>query len=144
MVIGPLEIAVLGVEREGFVSDIAPALVCLQRQGAVRIVDMVVVAKDSTGGVSSAEIENLNDAEAAGYHEIASDMRGLLTEDDVANVALELPASSRAMILLLEHSWGVELEEAVIRTGGRLLGQTRISPLVVNELAEELEAALAG
>lgn len=143
MRIGPLEIAVVAVERDGSAGQLAPALMRLQQQGVVRIVDLVLVARDATGGISATEIADLGEGADEGYRQIAGDLRGLLTEDDVANVALELPVDTSALVLLLEHVWALELEDASVRAGGRLLGQARISPLVVSELATELEAARA-
>jgi uncharacterized membrane protein len=143
MTIGPLEIVVIGFEGNNFRGEIAPELERLQREGTIRVIDLIFVAKNASGEIIATEIEELDAAYGARYGSIAADLRGVLTEEDVANVALELSPNTAALIALFEHAWAVGFKEAAQRAGGVLLGSERVSPEVINELAVELEAALA-
>jgi hypothetical protein len=144
MTIGPLELVVIGFDQPKFQGEVAPKLARLHASGTIRIIDLIFVAKDKNGAVVSTELEQLDDAYRKRYGSMLIDLRGLLTDEDVANVALELPNDTAALIALFEHTWAVALKGKLAEAGGKLLGQVRVPPEVIEELSVELEAAMAG
>ena len=52
----------------------------------------------------------------------------LVSDDDVAEVASALEPGQAAGLLLIEHVWARELEEAVAATGGKILQQGLLDP----------------
>lgn len=141
MTIGPLEFIVIGFPGNNFHGEIFPEMEYLREHGIVRIVDLVFVTKDGEGNVSSVEVTDLKGEAAARYGSIIGDLVGLLTAEDVATAASDIPANSSAALLLFEHRWAVRLKEAVLRADGVLLSQARIAPETLEEVAAELALA---
>ena len=63
---------------------------------------------------------------------------GLLTAEDVAEVALELPENSSAAVALFEHRWALGLQWAVRAAGGQMLGSGFINPAAQAEVSAKL------
>src|SRR6185437_16938109 len=51
-----------------------------------------------------------------------------LTDDDVRGLARDIPPGKTAVMMLVEHVWAVPLKEAILRTGGVVLGQGMVQP----------------
>lgn len=143
MTIGPLEIALIGFKGNDFRGEIAPELLRLHESGTVRIIDLIFVAKDKEGNVLTTEVEQMDDEYAKRYGKMTVDLRGLLTSEDVELLAEGLPNDSAGLAILFEHAWAVAFKEATQRAGGMLIARQQISPEVMEEMAEELEAAIA-
>lgn len=144
MTIGPLELVVIGFEGDNFRGEIAAELNRVQTRGEIRVIDLVFVRKDSTGQVSSVEVEELEENYRARYGTLLADLRGLLTDEDVIRLSEQLAPNTAAMLMLFEHVWAIGLKEAVRNAGGRLLAEERINPEAVAALTTELEEAMAG
>jgi hypothetical protein len=137
---GPLEYVVIGFDGNRFTGEILPKLIEIERQGCVRLVDLVFVSKDEAGNLTLMEISELGEEDAAAFEPLLNEFHGLLTDEDVAEVALELPENSSAAVALLEHRWALGLQWAVRAAGGQMLGSGFINPAAQAEvIAEVLE-----
>ena len=136
----PLEYAVIRVEADHFSKEIVPELVAIQRAGSVQVVDLLLVTKDAQGVVVSREVHELGDEDTQPYGDLADNLEGLLTPDDIAALAADLPASESAAIVLLEHCWTQGLGEAVGRAGGKLLTGGLVSTDALARVDQELSA----
>lgn len=142
MAIGPLELVVLGFEGNNFKGEISTAIEEEVASGSIRVVDLIFARKDADGAIT---VDDLDDAdESFGKFEgLAADLRKLLTEDDAITLAELLPANTAALVALIEHTWATRIAEAVNNAGGRLLASQRISPRLIEEIRDELEAAMS-
>ena len=143
MTIGPLELVVFGFTGTKFKGEIAPELQRLHNSGTVRIIDLIFVAKDKDGNLLATEVEQEDEAYRKHYGKLIVDLRGLLTSEDVARLAEGIPNDTAGLVILFEHAWAVGFKEALMRAGGTPIASERISPEVMEEMAEELEAAMA-
>jgi uncharacterized membrane protein len=66
---------------------------------------------------------------------------GLLAEEDIQQVAADIPNKSAAGLLLFEHTWAIGLKEAIKNAGAVAITGGFVSPDAVAEVEEELEAA---
>ncbi len=140
MEIGPLEYVVIGLEDDRFTSDILPELNEIQRYGLIRVVDLLFVSKDAEGTVKVQEVSEMSEEEQQAYTALAEDLTSLLTAQDIEHLAGEIPAGSEAVIVLLEHTWTLELAEAVRRTGGVLFTGGMVTPDALAQVSAELAA----
>jgi hypothetical protein len=62
----------------------------------------------------------------------------LLSEEDVATAALNLPENSSAAVMLFEHLWAVGLQHSVLAAGGQLLDSGYIHPQTQAEVIAEV------
>ena len=125
---GPLEYVVIGFDGNRFTGEILPKLIDIERQGCVRLVDLVFLSKDEAGDLTILEISHLSEADAAAYEPLISEFHGLLTAEDVTEIAVELPENTSAAVALFEHRWAMGLQWAVKAAGGQMLESGFIHP----------------
>jgi uncharacterized protein DUF6325 len=141
MNIGPLEYVVIGFQDNQFTSEVLPVLGAIQEKGAIRVVDLLFVSKDADGMVTMREVSELSEEELAAYEGLAGDLMGLFTAEDIERLAGEIPPTMSAVIVLLEHTWTIELAEAVRRAGGVLFTGGIVTPEALKQVSAELAAA---
>ncbi|HET6212774.1 MAG TPA: DUF6325 family protein [Micromonosporaceae bacterium] len=119
-----------------------PALRAQVERGVIRIVDLLIVVKDPDGSVRSMELSELDDdAEYRAFDEVVHAIDGLISPEDVADVAAALRPGTTALLVLFEHSWMRELRDAVAQRGGRIVFSERIPAEVVDAVVEAATAA---
>ena len=138
---GPLEYVVIGFDGNRFTGEILPKLIQIERQGCVRLVDLVFVSKDEAGDLTILEIGDLNEEDAAAYEPLISEFHGLLTAEDVAQIADELPEDTSAAVALFEHRWAMGLQWAVEAAGGQMLDSGFVHPETQAEVIAEVMGA---
>ena len=125
MDVGPVEYVVIEFPGNQFNGEVAPALARLVESGTVRIIDLVFVLKDADGNVTSLEYDELGEV-AAAFADIDGDADGMLSDEDVAEIAAGLHDNSSALLLLFEDLWAKEFTAAVLDSGGELVAGGRI------------------
>jgi uncharacterized membrane protein len=162
--LGPIQLLALAFDGNRFKGEILPELERLKRKKIVRIIDMLVVRKDSEGNVMVSTASDLDWDEAtslgsylgalAGYAAAgpAGVERGaiagaaeladghLFDEDDVFRVTQALPDNVTAALVLIEHRWAVPLYDAVDRADGIELSNDWIRPEEVLSMKARLPA----
>jgi hypothetical protein len=66
---------------------------------------------------------------------------GLFAQEDIEQVAADLPNKSAAGLLLFEHTWAIGLRDAIKNAGGVAVTGGFVAPDVLQELEKDLEAA---
>jgi hypothetical protein len=136
MVVGPIEYIIVGFPGNKFNGEIAPELAKLIESGLVRILDLVVVTKDSAGEVGWFEFDQLD--ELAPFADIEGDVGGVLSQEDIDYAAASLAPGSTVGLLVWEDIWASAFAEAVRDSGGVLLEGARIP----HELAQQAFAPI--
>ena len=159
MAIGPVQLVVLGFNHPDFHGEIIEELERLREADAVRVIDSLVVYKDTDGELEVEHLSNLSTEEAI---ELGSKIGALIglgivgeegmeagaiagaeagangvdvfSEEDAWDVLEDIPNDSAAALLLLEHHWAVPLRDAIARAGGFRISDGFISPLDLVEL----------
>ena len=102
--LGPVEIAVIGFPENKFTGEIAPAIADLVESGTVSILDLVFITKDEDGSVAGVELNELDEAVAAPYHELDGEAGGLLSDEDFEQIGEALDPNSSALAIVWENS----------------------------------------
>jgi hypothetical protein len=118
----------------GSLASVASALAELARERVIRILDLVVLVKDSDGGVSVPEIGAVESL--APLDPVKGEVGGLLSDHDIELASLALPAGTAGIVVVTEDRWAEPLSAAAQRSGGRIIAGDRIPP-------SRIEAALA-
>src|ERR1700690_624983 len=134
MTMGPVEYIIVGFPGNKFNGEIAPELIALVESGTVKVLDLIFIGKDAEGNVVSFEIEDLEGFEA--FANLAADVGGLITPEDIEYAPPQLEPNSSAALLLWEDVWAAPFAKAVRDSGGVLLDGARIP-------YEMIEAALS-
>jgi hypothetical protein len=134
MAYGPAELIVVKFPGNQFKGEIAPALGDLIDSGTIRLIDLLFLMKDADGGVTFLEAgEVFPDGPLAGI--VAEGDAGLISDEDVEDIAPELEPNSSAAVLLFEHLWAAEFTQALRNAGGVLVYDERIPAAVVEEVS---------
>jgi hypothetical protein len=141
MVLGPLEYLVVGFEKYHFTGQILAELRAAQEKGIIRVLDLCVIQKDQQGNVTQRELSELSGEEATELSPLAGNVMGLLAEEDIQQLAVDIPNDSAAGLLLYEHTWAIGLKEAIKNAGAVAIAGGFVSPDAVAEVEEELEVA---
>jgi uncharacterized membrane protein len=130
MVLDPVEYVIIEFPGNRFTGEIAPALADLVDEGVVRILDLVFVQKDADGSITFFEYDELEELEAFG--DIEGEADGLMSDEDIVELAADLAPDSSALFIVWEDKWAAPLGRAIRNAGGRLLAGERIPHEVVS------------
>jgi len=148
---GPVQMLVVGFDDANFQGEILPELRRLRERDVIRLIDLVVVEKDAAGDITSVEVSDLSEEEAAEFGAIAGALVGLgadgsegMEEDAIAgaeaaedgvfgdelvwSVADAIPFGSTAAVALIEHRWAIPLRDAIRRAGGVTTADAWVHP----------------
>jgi uncharacterized membrane protein len=150
--VGPMQMVSVAFEGNRFRGEILPELERLKRDGIVRIIDMLLVRKDSMGAVMVTTVSDLDWEEAVALGAYFGSLAGLASggpegmergaivgaaeladghyfdENDVFRVTQVLPDNMSAALVILEHLWAKPLWDAIDRANGIELGNDWIRP----------------
>ena len=136
----PLEYALIEFEGGEFSGKIVPELLDLAQRQIVRFVDIVFIQKDEDGSTRTIELNDLDPESYELFVPIGEHISSLFTTDDLEIAASRLPVNSAAMLILWENLWTVNLRQALLDAGGRLVERKQIAPEVVEQFKQELAA----
>jgi len=139
MVLGPLEYLVVGFENYRFTGRILAELRAAQEKGIIRVVDLCLIQKDEQGNVTERELSELSGEEATELSPLAGSVMGLLAEEDIQQLAADIPNNSAAGLLLFEHTWAIGLKEAIKNAGAVAITGGFVSPEALEDLEKDLE-----
>jgi uncharacterized membrane protein len=149
---GPVQMLVIGFAEPNFTGEILAELQRLKDADVIRLVDLLVVAKDEDGDVTSVQTSDLSTDEAMEYGAMAGALIGLGTggpddveagalvgaaagedghlidQGDVWFVADTIPEGTAAAIALIEHRWAIPLRDSIVGAGGIALSDRWIHP----------------
>ena len=147
MRIGPVQFVAVGFETlDRFRGDIIDELEQLTPLGAVRILDVLFVAKEDNGDLVALEMGDLGEEEGdevlgtligmlLGFSFEGEDGKTQVTVDvtessaigvsvaDIRRIARDLAPGTGAGLLLVEHRWAAGLRDAILAAGGHLIAQ---------------------
>jgi hypothetical protein len=139
--LGPIDYVAIGFEGNKFDGSILSELIKATDSGAVRLVDLIFVIKDSEGNVEFAEIEDQHEDLKRVVSLLGLDKEmPLLTEEDVELVSGSLENNTSVALLVIEQLWAKGLKRALLDAGGHLVAQGRIHPDTVAAAVGELAA----
>ena len=138
---GPLEYAIFRFPGNEFNGEILPALGRLVDSGTIAVLDLLFITKDADGKAAWVELQDIP-GDGEGLVAVTGGQRSLLSEEDAAFVADDLPANTSAALLVWEDRWAEELANAIHASGGEVLSVERIPKSIVDAaLAAEATGA---
>jgi len=124
--LGPVDWIVVEFPGSKFNGEIAPALRDLVERGLIRVLDLLVLKKDTDGSLEAFELSDLDKEEIGELRSYETQLAMLLSEDDVTAVAAAVEPGSSAAVLMWENTWAAPFASAVRRSGGQLAASGRI------------------
>jgi len=133
--LGPVELLFVEFPGNQFTGEIIPALTDLIKQGTIRVIDLVFVAKDADGKSMGIALEDLPDDAKDAFSVLVAEVAELIAEEDVEDLAEGLEPNSSAAILLFEHTWAIPFRDALVNSGGQLVARLPITEQALAEIA---------
>ena len=135
--LGPVDYLVVEFPAgaSNFSGEMAAELVSLVDKGIIRVLDMLILAKDADGSVEAFELDDLD--EIGELRQIETQLAELLAEEDVEHLAAAMEPGSTAGVLIWENLWAAPFGAAARRAGGQLVASGRIP---IQAIAAALEA----
>jgi uncharacterized membrane protein len=160
MVIGPVQLLVLGFPEPDFHGQVVTELERLRETDTVHVIDAVAVHKDIDGAIEVLHLSNISDEEAVelgskigaliglgidgedgmatgavlGAETAAESGGRLFSEESAWDVLGDIPNGSAAALIMLEHRWAIPLRDAIASAGGYRVEDAFISPLDLVEI----------
>lgn len=140
MSLGPVEILCIKFPTQFIQDEIASALRTLVESKAIRIIDILFIRKSESGEVIVNEIDEMEDVDHSLLDPLIADISGLISAEDVQEIALSLDNNSFAALMLFENIWATAFRDAVVNARGQLLVNERIPSIVIDEVLAAQEA----
>ena len=135
MTLGPIELLVVKFPGSQFTGEILPAIRELVESGTVRIVDLMLMARDGEGNVALYEFSDLDPDLAGQFEPLVTETTELLNEDDVYQLAELIEPGSSAGVVLFENTWAARFAAAIQDAQGEVVLNERIPRVVIDEIA---------
>jgi hypothetical protein len=136
---GPVDYLLVRFPGNKFSGEIIPELMRLEKNGIVRVIDMVLVMKDSNGKIFVTEAKDLKGDTGKAFEDIAKNTREWFYEGDINAISADLPKNSSAGLLLFENIWAIRFKEALMNSDAELIDMGRIPPEVVEKARELMD-----
>jgi len=142
--IGPVDYAVIALPGNKFRGEIAPAIADLVDAGTIRVIDVAFVGKNADGDAVAMELMELDPDVQEGLDKAGVVVGGLFNEDDLMDIAADLPPETSAAVLVWENVWARKVTQTMRDAGGQLVTFERIPHDIVQAAREwALEEAKA-
>jgi len=125
--LGPVDIVVIGFPPDAPKTGAAiPLFVDLVDRGIIRVLDVLVVGKDSDGHVSGLELADLDGDGVQELRVFEGASTGMLGDEDADAAGEGLDPGEVAVLICFENTWAAPFVTTVHRNGGRLVAFERI------------------
>jgi len=133
-ILGPVDYVLVRFPGNRFSGEIAPELANLEKNGIIRIIDLVFVIKDKDGVVVIRKAKDLGGKAGDAFVEFSRTTSEWFSIGDIEEIAAELPKNSSYGILVFENTWAVPLKKACLNSGVEMVDQDRIPPEAIRRL----------
>jgi len=143
---GPIQIWSWVFNGNKFKGEILPELERLKKEDVIRLIDLLVVRKDSTGSIATLTASDLDWEEMSSFGAVVGALMGwgesgeegvatgaiagaaelvdghAFGEETRAGLAESIPPNTTAALVLVEHVWAKPLQAAIARADGVEVG----------------------
>jgi len=167
---GPIQLLVIVFEDPDFHNQIGLELNSVMDKGIIRLIDFLFLWKDRDGSVVSMAATELDEKERIHFGAFIGGLMGFgaggkegaaagmevgalaaarenygITDNDILEITEAIPENTTAAVLIIEHLWAKNLNQAISEAGGVLVSQGILTPelltLVGKEFAEAAKSA---
>ena len=162
MALGPVQLLTVGFVEPNFTGAVMDEIKRLREADIVRLIDLLIVAKDENGEVAEVEIGDRPELQEFGAiagallglgaaGELGADAGAIVgaeamadgklyDEEDLWVLADQIPPGMTAAIALIEHRWAIPLRAAIMDAGGVALVDEWIHPADLVRYGAEVAA----
>ena len=144
--LGPVDWIVVEFPGSKFNGEIAPEIKAAADNGTIRLLDLVILKKQSDDSYEAFEIADLDPSELGALRTYETELATILSAQDVSDIAETIEPGSSAAILVWENTWAAPIASAIRHAGGQLAasGRIPIQAIIAAAEADAEEEAAAG
>lgn len=167
MAIGPVHLIVVGFDQPKFEGKIIDELIKAREKGIIRVIDLLGVYKDADGNLVAIELSDFSLADKMELGAVIGGLIGLgaagevgaevgamegalaiaendygITADELEEIATNIRRDSAVLIMLFEHTWAINLRDAILDAGGLPIAQGLINPLALVQMGAQIATAV--
>ena len=139
---GPVDVLVVAAGEPRFDGTVFAALERQVETGTIRVLDAMLLFKDPEGACWRINLEDLPAEYAASVGFIDTETRGLFDREDADTLYEGMVPGSAVFALAIEHTWAVELVNALYNAGVDVALNFRVPAPIVDEAFASLGADL--
>jgi hypothetical protein len=140
--LGPVDVVVIGYPPDApRTGEAIPLFVDLVDRGIIRVLDVLMVQKNSEGTISCLEIADLDGDGVDDLLVFTGARTGMLGDDDASTAGEALQPGEAALMICFENAWAAPFATAVRRNGGRVLAFERVAAQDVLDTLDALDSA---
>jgi predicted flap endonuclease-1-like 5' DNA nuclease len=165
MAFGPIQLIIVKFDAAVPIARTSRTLINAAESGAVRLIDLHFIRRDSSGRLTSVDFSGLDPDEQREFGTIADRILGLeaspdlesfeanmeevldaaagsfgLGHDDIQQMVQALEPGGAVALILIEHHWAKAFRDTALNAGGSLLAQGFLTPETTFLLGAEIEA----
>jgi hypothetical protein len=125
--LGPIDFLAVEFPGERISAPGFEQLLSLADQGVIDILDLEFIAKDSAGGASKVDVDELSNPDAVDLSAWKGASSGLLDRTDVDEIAAAIQPGSVAAVIVYENRWVLSLVNTWRRDGARFIADGGVS-----------------
>ena len=137
---GPVDVVVLAAGEPRFDGSVLAELERQTAAGTIRVLDAMVLLKDDDGQCWRIDLENLPEDQAVAAAFIDIGTRGLFDVEDADTFYQGMVPGSAIFALAIEHTWAVDLVNALAANDVEVALNFRVPALIVDEAFASLSA----
>ena len=105
--LGPIDYLVVEfpADKADFSGAMAAKLKELVETGTIRVLDLLIITKETDGKVDAFEVHDFEDDSVGALREFGAELAELLSEEDVGHIAAALEPGTVAAALVWENTW---------------------------------------
>ncbi len=139
-VMGPVDYLMIKFPGNKFTGKIAPELLRLEKEGLIRVIDLVFIMKDENGKLAILEPGNLGGEAGAAFNELSKNTQEWFSEGDIETISESLPKNSSAGLLLFENVWAIKFKEYLLEADAELIDMGRVPPENIKKVEKTITA----
>jgi hypothetical protein len=138
---GPVDVIVMAAGHPRFDGSVFAELERQTAAGMIRVLDAMLLLKDEEGKTWRLDLKDLPPEDAAAVGFIDAGTRGLFDSEDQATLTEGMVPGSAIFALAIEHTWAIDLVNALDKAGAEMAMHLRVPAPVVDEAFASLAVA---
>jgi len=131
---GPIDYIVVSFDGLNFEGKVLDALHEATENGAIKVLDVAVVARDGEGNTTTVELADVENDLVKAIAESNGSGMGVITDEDIEEISELLEDNTAAGLLIIEQLWAIPLKKALLEANGTLVAEGRIHPDAQEEI----------
>ena len=137
---GPVDVIVMAFGEPQFDGSILAELEKKSADGTIRVLDAMVLFKDADETCWQMELSELPQEQMAALDFIEAETRGLFDGEDADIFYDGMVPGSAVLALAIEHTWAIDLVNAMVNSGFEFAINYRVPVGIVEEAFANLKA----